>query len=143
YYADAPRRSTGLARTPSRVSAVRAQPGNSSLPHPADIIQGDPVGDYLAYDKGLEDSVHPIIAAMNTLGYEAATLGNHEFNYGLDYLDKALAGAEFPFVSANLVRGELAAEPLSDTTYIKPYIIVEKQLVDGSGATQTIKIGLV
>jgi 2',3'-cyclic-nucleotide 2'-phosphodiesterase/3'-nucleotidase len=54
-----------------------------------------------------------------------------------------LAGAEFPFVSANLVKGELAADPLSDTTYIQPYLIVEKELVDGSGATKTIKIGLI
>src|SRR5690606_29369218 len=79
----------------------------------------------------------------NTLGYEAATLGNHEFNYGLEYLDKALSGATFPFVSANLVKGDLAADPLSDTTYIKPYLIIEKELVDGSGATKTIKIGLI
>ena len=143
YYADAPNNTMGLARTASLIEAIRAEAGNSMLIDNGDIIQGNPMGDYLAYEKGLEDNVHPIIAAMNTLGYEAATLGNHEFNYGLDYLDKALAGAEFPFVSANLVRGELAAEPLSDTTYIKPYIIVEKQLVDGSGATQTIKIGLV
>ena len=108
-----------------------------------DIIQGNPMGDYIAYEKGLEGNVHPIIAAMNTLGYEAATLGNHEFNYGLEYLDKALGGAEFPFVSANLVRGELAAEPLSDDTYIQPYLIVEKELTDGSGATKTIKVGII
>jgi len=87
--------------------------------------------------------VHPVIAAMNTLGYEAATLGNHEFNYGLEYLDKALAGAKFPFVSANLVRGELAADILSDDTYIKPYLIIDKELTDGSGATKTIKIGII
>src|SRR5690606_39921128 len=47
--------------------------------------------------KGLnQGDVHPIIAAMNVLGYDAATLGNHEFNYGLDYLDRALEGADFP-----------------------------------------------
>jgi 2',3'-cyclic-nucleotide 2'-phosphodiesterase/3'-nucleotidase len=80
---------------------------------------------------------------MNTLGYEVGTLGNHEFNYGLEFLDKALAGANFPFVSANLVRGELAADPLSDTTYIAPYRIVEKEITDGSGAKSTIKIGFI
>ena len=41
---------------------------------------------------------------MNTLGYECSTLGNHEFNYGLDFLDKVLAGANFPFVCANLIQ---------------------------------------
>jgi len=143
YYADAPNDTMGLARTASLIEALRAEAGNSMLLDNGDIIQGNPMGDYIAYEKGLEGNVHPIIAAMNTLGYEAATLGNHEFNYGLEYLDKALDGAEFPFVSANLVRGELAAEPLSDDTYIQPYLIVEKELTDGSGATKTIKVGII
>src|SRR5690606_33348924 len=94
--------------------------------------------------KGLnQGDVHPIIAAMNVLGYDAATLGNHEFNYGLDYLDRALEGADFPFVSANLVRGALAADALSDETYIAPYLIVEKQLTDGAGGSRTVKVGLI
>ncbi|GLQ08710.1 2',3'-cyclic-nucleotide 2'-phosphodiesterase [Devosia yakushimensis] len=143
YYADAPNDTMGLARTASIIEAIRAEAGNSMLIDNGDIIQGNPMGDYIAYEKGLDGNVHPIIAAMNTLGYEAATLGNHEFNYGLEYLDKALAGATFPFVSANLVKGELAADALSDTTYIKPYLIVEKQLTDGAGATKTIKVGLI
>ncbi|KKC37345.1 2', 3'-cyclic nucleotide 2'-phosphodiesterase [Devosia epidermidihirudinis] len=143
YYADAPNDTMGLARTASIIESIRAEAGNSMLIDNGDIIQGNPMGDYIAYEKGLDGNVHPIIAAMNTLGYEAATLGNHEFNYGLDYLDKALSGAEFPFVSANLVKGDLAADPLSDTTYIKPYLIVEKELTDGSGATKTIKLGLI
>ena len=143
YYADAPNDTMGLARTASLIEAIRAEAGNSLLVDNGDIIQGNPMGDYMAYEKGLDGNVHPIIAAMNTLGYEAATLGNHEFNYGLEYLDKALAGAEFPFVSANLVRGELAADILSDDTYIKPYLIIDKELTDGSGATKTIKIGII
>jgi len=143
YYADAPNDTMGLARTASIIDSIRAEAGNSMLLDNGDIIQGNPMGDYIAYEKGLDGNVHPLIAAMNTLGYEAATLGNHEFNYGLEYLDKALGGAKFPFVSANLVKGDLAADPLSDTTYIKPYLIVEKQLTDGAGATKTIKIGLI
>ncbi|SEQ04989.1 2',3'-cyclic-nucleotide 2'-phosphodiesterase / 3'-nucleotidase [Devosia sp. YR412] len=143
YYADAPNDTMGLARTASLIETIRAEAGNSMLVDNGDIIQGNPMGDYIAYEKGLDGNVHPVIAAMNTLGYEAATLGNHEFNYGLDYLDKALAGADFPFVSANLVKGELAADVLGDTTYIQPYLIVEKQLTDGSGATKTIKIGMI
>lgn len=143
YYADAPNDTMGLARTASLIEAIRAEAGNSMLLDNGDIIQGNPMGDYIAYEKGLDGNVHPIIAAMNTLGYEAATLGNHEFNYGLEFLDKALEGAEFPFVSANLVRGDFAADALSDDTYITPYRIVEKELTDGSGATKTIKVGLI
>lgn len=143
YYADAPNDTMGLARTASLIEAIRAEAGNSMLVDNGDIIQGNPMGDYIAYEKGLDGNVHPIIAAMNTLGYEAATLGNHEFNYGLEFLDKALEGAKFPFVSANLVRGDLAADALSDDTYIAPYRIVEKELTDGSGVTKTIKVGLI
>jgi 2',3'-cyclic-nucleotide 2'-phosphodiesterase/3'-nucleotidase len=45
-----------------------------------DVIQGNPMGDYIAYEKGLGTRSRTIIAAMNTLG-EVGTL-NHEFNYG-------------------------------------------------------------
>ena len=143
YYADAPNDTMGLARTASIIESIRAEAGNSMLLDNGDVIQGNPMGDYIAYEKGLDDNTHPIIAAMNTLGYDAGTLGNHEFNYGLDYLDKALSNADFPVVSANLVKGELAADPLSDETYIEPYLIVEKELTDGSGTTRTIKVGLI
>ncbi|MEO5807491.1 bifunctional 2',3'-cyclic-nucleotide 2'-phosphodiesterase/3'-nucleotidase [Devosia sp.] len=143
YFADAPNDTMGLARTATIIDSIRAEAGNSMLIDNGDIIQGNPMGDYVAYEKGLDGHVHPMIAAMNTLGYDAATLGNHEFNYGLDYLDKALGGANFPFVSANLVRGELGADPLADKTYIDPFRIVEKELVDGAGAKTKIKIGLI
>lgn len=143
YYGDTPNNTMGLARTASIIDSIRAEAGNSMLVDNGDIIQGNPMGDYIAYEKGLEDNVHPIIRAMNTLAYEVATLGNHEFNYGLEFLDKALAGAEFPFVSSNLVRGELAASPLEDETYIKPYIIIDRELTDGSGSSRTIKIGVI
>lgn len=144
YYADAPNDTLGLARTAAIIDSIRAEAGNSILVDNGDVIQGNPMGDYIAYEKGLsEGESHPIIAAMNILGYEAGTLGNHEFNYGLEFLDTALKGATFPFVSANLVRGELAADPLSDTTYIAPYRIVEKELTDGTGNKQTIKLGFI
>jgi len=143
YFADAPNDTMGLARTASIIEAIRAEAGNSMLVDNGDIIQGNPMGDYIAYEKGLDGNVHPVIAAMNTLGYDAATLGNHEFNYGLEYLDKAIEGANFPFVSANVVRGELAADILSDTTYTAPYLILEKELTDGSGAAKTIMVGLI
>jgi 2',3'-cyclic-nucleotide 2'-phosphodiesterase/3'-nucleotidase len=143
YFADAPNDTMGLARTATLIENIRAEAGNSILIDNGDVIQGNPLGDYVAYERGVDGKVHPTIAAMNTLGYEVGTLGNHEFNYGLDFLDKSLAGANFPFVSANLVKGELAADPLSDTTYITPYRIVEKEITDGAGAKSTIKIGFI
>jgi len=144
YFADAPNDTMGLARTATLIDGIRAEAGNSILIDNGDLIQGNPLGDYVAYERGLAgDKLHPTIAAMNTLGYEVATFGNHEFNYGLEYLDAARKGANFPFVSANLVRGELGADPLSDTTYIEPYRIVEKDIVDGAGNSHKIKIGFI
>lgn len=144
YFADAPNDTLGLARTATLIDGIRAQAGNSILIDNGDVIQGNPLGDYVAYERGLDGGkLHPTIAAMNTLGYEVGTLGNHEFNYGLEFLDAALKGANFPFVSANLVKGALAAEPLSDTTWIPPYRIVEKEITDGAGATHTIRIGFI
>ena len=87
------------------------------------------MGDYVAYERGFKDGdVHPIFAAMNTLGYECSTLGNHEFNYGLDFLGKALAGANFPFVCANLVNAATITgdDPLKDKTYLPPFKILEQ-----------------
>ena len=145
YYADAPNDTMGLARTAAIIEQIRAEAGNAVLFDNGDLIQGNPMGDYMAYEKGLnQGDIHPAVAALNTLGYDAATLGNHEFNYGLEFLDRALEGANFPLVSANLVRGtELGDNPLEDDTYLEPYRIFEKELTDGSGATHTIKIGVI
>ncbi len=145
YYADGPNDTMGLARTAAIIEQIRAEAGNAVLFDNGDLIQGNPMGDYYAYERGLnQGDIHPALAALNTLGYDAATLGNHEFNYGLEFLDRSLEGAEFPFVSANLVRGaELGADALSDETYIEPYRIFEKELTDGSGATHTIRIGVI
>ncbi|MGV3650195.1 MAG: metallophosphoesterase, partial [Devosia sp.] len=145
YYADAANDTLGLARTAAIIEQIRSEAGNSVLFDNGDLIQGNPMGDYMAYEKGLaEGTVHPMIAAMNTLGYDAATLGNHEFNYGLDYLAAALDDADFPIVSANVVDGpELGADATTDKTLFAPYRIIEKQIVDGSGTSHPIRIGVI
>ncbi|MER8567698.1 bifunctional 2',3'-cyclic-nucleotide 2'-phosphodiesterase/3'-nucleotidase [Mesorhizobium sp. M0924] len=145
YYADKANDTMGLSRTASLIAAVRKEATNAMLIDNGDLLQGNPMGDYIAYEKGLkEGDLHPIMKGMNLLGYECSTLGNHEFNYGLSFLDKVLAGANFPFVCANLIRGtELAAKPRDDKLYLKPYVILDKKIKDGSGAEQPIKIGII
>ncbi|RUZ47813.1 bifunctional 2',3'-cyclic-nucleotide 2'-phosphodiesterase/3'-nucleotidase, partial [Mesorhizobium sp. M7A.F.Ca.CA.004.05.2.1] len=145
YYADKTNDTLGLSRTASLIDAVRKEAVNSMLIDNGDLLQGNPMGDYIAYEKGLKDGdLHPIMKGMNLLGYECSTLGNHEFNYGLSFLDKVLAGANFPFVCANLIRGtELAANPRDDKLYLKPYVILDKKIKDGSGAEQPIRIGII
>lgn len=146
YYADAPNDTMGLARTAALINGFRAEASNSFLIDNGDLIQGNPMGDYVAYERGFKDGdLHPTIAAMNTLGYEMSTLGNHEFNYGLDFLGKSLAGANFPFVCANLINvaSVTGDDPTKDKTYLPPFKIVEKTITDGDGKPQTIKLGFI
>jgi 2',3'-cyclic-nucleotide 2'-phosphodiesterase / 3'-nucleotidase len=145
YYADKPNDTMGLSRTASIIDAVRKEATNSMLIDNGDLLQGSPMGDYIAYEKGLkEGDVHPIMKGMNLLGYECSTLGNHEFNYGLSFLDKVLASANFPFVCANLIRGtQLASNPRDDKLYLKPYVILDRKIKDGAGEEHPIRIGVI
>ncbi len=143
YYADKPRDTVGLARTASLVQGIRDEASNSLLIDNGDFLQGNPMGDYIAYERGMKDGdMHPVIEAMNTLGFDASTLGNHEFNYGLDFLMKALAGADFPVVSANVAL-ELGADPTRDKTLIPPYVILDHKVTDGAGQEHAIRVGLI
>jgi len=143
YYGDREVDTVGLARTAAHISDIRSEATNSLLLDNGDFLQGNPMGDYIAYERGMkEGDLHPVITAMNTVGFDASTLGNHEFNYGLEFLMKALAGANFPIVSANVVK-EVGADPTKDTTLIKPYVILDRELTDGAGETHAIKVGLI
>lgn len=143
YYADKPRDTVGLSRTASIINEIRSEATNSILVDNGDFLQGNPMGDYIAYERGMKDGDrHPIITAFNTVGYDAATLGNHEFNYGLEFLDKALAGADFPVVLANVAK-EKGAGPRDDTTLVKPYAILEREIEMGNGTKHPIKIGVI
>ena len=143
YYADRPRDTVGLSRTASIINEIRAEATNSMLVDNGDFLQGNPMGDYIAYERGMKagDS-HPIITAFNTIGYDAATLGNHEFNYGLDFLEKALATADFPVVLANVAK-EKAANPRDDTTFVAPYAILSREIEMGDGSKHPIKVGVI
>jgi len=143
YYADKPRDTVGLSRTASIINDIRSEATNSLLVDNGDFLQGNPMGDYIAYERGMkEGDSHPIITAFNTVGYDAATLGNHEFNYGLEFLDKALAGAEFPVVLANVAK-EKGANPRDDKTLVQPYAILDREIEMGDGTTHPIKIGVI
>lgn len=137
YYKDAPTEKFGLARTASLIKQARQQATNSVLVDNGDLIQGSPLGDYMAKKRWRQGEVHPVYLAMNPLGYSVGNVGNHEFNYGLDFLKRALAGAAFPYVNANLLDAA-TGQPL-----LKPYLIEEKQVKDRDGNTHTLRIGYI
>ncbi len=143
YYSDREVDTVGLARTAAHISDIRAEATNSMLLDNGDFLQGNPMGDYIAYERGMkEGDTHPIINAMNALRFDASTLGNHEFNYGLDFLMKSVAGADFPILSANVVK-EAGASPTADTTLLPPYTILDRTVTDGDGVEHPIRVGLI
>jgi 2',3'-cyclic-nucleotide 2'-phosphodiesterase / 3'-nucleotidase len=89
-----------------------------------------------------EGDSHPMIAAMNTLGFDASTLGNHEFNYGLPFLMNSVAGAAFPIVCANVATTQGAAAT-ADTTLVPPYVILDREVTDGAGTVLPIRVGII
>ena len=143
YYGDRPVDTVGLARTASLINDIRSEAANSILLDNGDFLQGNPMGDYIAYERGMsEGDSHPMIAAMNALGFEASVLGNHEFNYGLNFLMNSVSGAAFPVVCANVAK-EMGASAREDTTLLPPYVILDREITDGSGETHPIKIGII
>ncbi|MDP4084068.1 MAG: bifunctional 2',3'-cyclic-nucleotide 2'-phosphodiesterase/3'-nucleotidase [Bacillota bacterium] len=144
YYKDAPTIEYGLDRTAQLIKQARSEVDNSMLFDAGDLLQGTPLADYVAKVKGLgPDEVHPMFKAMSLLNYDAGTVGNHEFNYGLDFLNNALEEAPYPFVNANIYKDDHDNDPTNDQNYFTPYKILDKVVKDGNGNEQTIKIGVI
>jgi 2',3'-cyclic-nucleotide 2'-phosphodiesterase (5'-nucleotidase family) len=97
------RTDNGLAALVPLIDSVRAaNPRRTVLVESGDLLQGNPMD--FVHRSLLAREEHPLVMAMNLVGYDAAAIGNHEFNYGIDHLDNAAAGANFPFLSANIFR---------------------------------------
>ncbi|MEV5241552.1 5'-nucleotidase C-terminal domain-containing protein [Streptomyces cinnamoneus] len=96
----------GLAKISTLVNQVRAEKGrrNTLLIDAGDTIQGTQLSYYYAKVDpitGANGPVHPMAQAMNAIGYDAAALGNHEFNYGIPTLRKFQEQCRFPILGAN------------------------------------------
>lgn len=90
----------GMARLYTYIQQVRAENPNTILIDAGDDIQGTIMTDDI-YNK-IHEEPHPVVAAMNYMGYDAMTLGNHEFNWGIDTMQKILSQAQFPVLAANV-----------------------------------------
>jgi len=94
----------GLARISTAVRSVRSESRSVLLLDSGDTIQGTPM-QAVAFARGPGVS-DPTIRAMNALEYDAMTVGNHEYNYGSDRLEASRRQARFPFLAANILRGD-------------------------------------
>ena len=144
YYQDKTTDQYGLARTISLIKAARAEAPNSLLFDNGDLLQGNPMGDYVAKVKPLKDGeTHPAYQVMNQIGYDAANIGNHDFNYGLDFLRRSLKGAKFPYVNANVYLDDKDRDTEQAKHAFTPYVLLDRQLVDARGKSHRIKIGII
>lgn len=100
----------GLARRATLIKELRAEYPNLLLVDAGDFLQGTP---YFNFFNGEVE-----VKAMNALGYDVVTLGNHEFDNGVEFLAKALQGAQFEVVSSNY---DFGTTPLADI--VKPYVV--------------------
>lgn len=102
--------SGSLAQVSSYVKSLRDAGENVILVDNGDTIQGTIMSDDLANKN--PDDPHPVIAAMNYMGYDAMGLGNHEFNWGITSMKKIMDQAEFPVLCSNIRdgKGELVAK---------------------------------
>lgn len=120
----------GLARLVPQIDSVRAaNPGRTVLVESGDLLQGNPLA--FVHSRLGAGEVHPVATAMNLLRYDAAAIGNHEFNYGIAHLDSVARASEFPWLSANVYRAGTREHAY------RPYTIVER-VIDG----RTVRVGI-
>lgn len=138
YYEARPAPATGLAQAGTLIRRLRAE-GEAAgaavlLLDNGDMLTGSLLTDPLA--EGPEAEPHPVVAAMAALGHDAAALGNHDFDRGLDVLRRAFAGAPFPVLCANLRDG--TGRPVA-----LPSAILSCEMEDGAARRHRLRIGLV
>jgi 2',3'-cyclic-nucleotide 2'-phosphodiesterase / 3'-nucleotidase len=160
YYKLAADNSVGIDRTSTLIKQVRAANANTMLFDAGDIIQGTVLGDYQALvNKVACTDKLAIFKAMDSIGYDAGTIGNHEFNYGLAYLGQVTnrqfnvpnlpapsaqarcTGPAYPQVLANVV-STTDSKPIFD-----PYVILTRSLSattpDGKTVVVPVKVGVI
>ncbi len=107
----------GLAKIATLVRRVRSENKNVLLIDSGDTIQGTPLEYY--HNKKNNAPPDPMMLGMNALDYDAMTVGNHEYNFGLPVLEKARSEAKFPWLSANTYNKG------TNQTHYTPYIVKE------------------
>ncbi|WP_222986822.1 bifunctional 2',3'-cyclic-nucleotide 2'-phosphodiesterase/3'-nucleotidase [Psittacicella melopsittaci] len=141
YFKDAPVLNYGLTRTATLIKQARAEATNYVLVDNGDLIQGGMIGNWALNDNFKSFKIHPAYQAFQYLQYDVSNIGNHEFNYGLPYLQKVVDTAQklakVPVINANVYDAK------TGENYYTPYIIQEKEVVDTAGNKHTIKVGYI
>jgi 2',3'-cyclic-nucleotide 2'-phosphodiesterase / 3'-nucleotidase len=116
YYTNKPD-NRGLAKIATLIKRIRKEQPNVLLVDSGDTIQGTPLESF--HNRKNNKPIDPMMLVMNSLQYDAMTVGNHEYNFGLKVLEKARSEAKFPWLSANTY------DKAKQQTHYKPYIVKE------------------
>jgi 2',3'-cyclic-nucleotide 2'-phosphodiesterase/3'-nucleotidase len=151
-YDDAQHNDVGLAKISTLVNAMRAERGRCAtlMLDAGDTIQGTPLSYYYARVDpitGAPAPIHPMAAAMNAIGYDAAALGNHEFNYGLETLRKFQTQLHHPLLGANALDWN-TGEPAFPEFVIKKVYVGDRAAHHGHGPEhrhdgEFVRVGIV
>ncbi|MCE4957486.1 5'-nucleotidase C-terminal domain-containing protein [Macrococcoides caseolyticum] len=129
YFLENESKVNGLILAGSKIETIKAENEKQDIAtvvvDNGDILQGNIMADYAAE---MRPDIHPAINMMNEIGYDAGTLGNHEFNYGLDYLKEANSKAQFEMVNCNV-------KYINGDYVVSPYHILQKVYKDGTKVT--------
>lgn len=143
YYKSSVTNEHGLSNTYKLISEARKETPNNLLIDNGDLLQGSPLGDqaanYFKYAQGESNNhlKHPAYLLMNQMGYAVGNLGNHDFNYGLDYLQSMIKQANFPYINANVIDAK-NKKPL-----FNPYVILDKSITMPDGSHKELKVGVI
>ena len=109
----------GLTRAATVIDSLRARyPGRVLVFDAGDLISGDPFADY--YARVAPRDPHPVVEALDLAGYDVATPGNHEYDYGVPVFERATSRTTVRFVSGN-IRGLPA-----DTLVFPGYVVLRR-----------------
>jgi 2',3'-cyclic-nucleotide 2'-phosphodiesterase/3'-nucleotidase len=136
YFADRPDARIGLLQIAGLVSALREGVPNCLLFDNGDTFQGSALDDLETRSTARSAAPHAMIEVMTAMGYDAATLGNHDFDYGIEMLEDVLADAGFPFVLAN------AQHPGNGEPFRPRHVMLERKVEDVDGTSHTLRIGV-
>ena len=104
----------GAARRAELIAAIRREAKNVLLLDAGDIFQGTPYFNFFGGELEMK--------LMSAMGYDAATMGNHDFDNGIDGFVKQLPHANFPILNCNYIVKDSALH-----THIQPHIVIKKQ----------------
>jgi len=145
YASGRPTRASGLAHTATLIHAARQEAVNAILLDNGDFLHGSAMGETIAQDhlsaRRARSGPHPMITAMRLLGYDAITLGNHDFDRGVEFLGEVLRGAPFPVVASNLSVCGPANGP-RPLPFTLPFSLLDQRVIDRDGRAHSIRVGL-